>query len=181
MKLDPAEVFPAVHALALRGSLKHLPGDGRQLEAAGLICSTPYGFTLTDSGHRLHRTLSEQERATIDVALLDIVSEPLLAAWRRVKTLEPRWNAADAAKRRRLISELVAIVEEVQPTLRRTAEIAPRFGEYIARLREAERRLLDGELDYAFDPAVESIATVWRELHEDNLQTLGYAQESESV
>ena len=134
MKLDPAEVFPAVHALALRGSLKHLPGDGRQLEAAGLICSTPYGFTLTDSGHRLHRTLSEQERATIDVALLDIVSEPLSAAWRRVKTLEPRWNAADAAKRRRLISELV-----------------------------------------------ESIATVWRELHEDYLQTLGYAQESESI
>jgi hypothetical protein len=128
MKLDPAEVFPAVHALALRGSLKHLPGDGRQLEAAGLVCSTPHGFTLTDSGH-----------------------------------------------------ELVAIVEEVQPTLRRTAGIAPRFGDYIARLRVAERRLLDGELDYAFDPAVESIATVWRELHEDYLQTLGYAQESESI
>ena len=33
----------------------------------------------------------------------------------------------------------------------------------------------------AFDPAIESIATVWRKLHEDNLQTLGYAQESESV
>jgi hypothetical protein len=181
MKLDPAEVFPAVHALALRGSLKHLPGDGRQLEAAGLICSTPYGFTLTDSGHRLHRTLSEQERATIDVALLDIVSEPLLAAWRRVKMLEPRWNAADVSERRRLISELAAIVEEIQPALRRTAEIAPRFGDYIARLRAAERRLLDGELDYAFDPAVESIATVWRELHEDNLQTLGYAQESENI
>ena len=39
MKLDLAEVFPAVHALALRGSLKHLPGGGRQLEAAGLICA----------------------------------------------------------------------------------------------------------------------------------------------
>ena len=137
MKLDPAEVFPAVHALALRGSLKHLPGDGRQLEAAGLICSTPGGFILTDSGHRLHRTLSERERATIDVGLFDIVSEPLPAAWRRLTTLERRWNAADAAQRRRLISELVAIVEEVQPTLRRSAEVAPRFADYIARLREA--------------------------------------------
>jgi hypothetical protein len=40
---------------------------------------------------------------------------------------------------------------------------------------------LAANLRYAFDPSVESIATVWRELHEDNLQTLGYAQESESV
>ena len=181
MKLDPAEVFPAVHALALRGSLRRLPGDGRRLEAAGLVCSTPGGFILTDSGHRLHRALSQYERATIDVGLLDIVSEPLPAAWRRAKTLEPRWNGGDAAERRRLIRELVAIVDEVQPTLRECAKVVPRFGGYIARLREAGRRLLDGELDYAFDPAVESIASVWRELHEDYLQMLGYAQEPESI
>jgi hypothetical protein len=40
---------------------------------------------------------------------------------------------------------------------------------------------LAANLRCAFDPAVESIATVWRELREDYLQTLRYAQESESV
>jgi hypothetical protein len=175
------DAFPTVHTLALRGSLKRPAGDLGALEAAGLIRREPDGFTLTDSGHRLHRTLSEQERARLDLGLLAIVSEPLPDAWRRVKTLEPRWNGSDAAERRRLIRDLVAIVEEVQPTLRRCANVAPRFGDYIARLREAERRLLDGQLEYAFEAAVESIATVWRELHEDFLQTLGYAQESESI
>jgi hypothetical protein len=40
---------------------------------------------------------------------------------------------------------------------------------------------LAANLRCAFDPAVESIATVWRELREDYLQTLRYAQEAESI
>jgi hypothetical protein len=175
------DVFPTVHTLALRGSLKRPTGDLGALEAAGLIRRAPDGFTLTDSGHRCHRALLEEERATLDIGLLDIIYEPVPAAGRRLKAIESRWHRVDEGARRRLVSELSAVLDEVQPTLRRSAKVAPRFGDYIARLREAERRLLDGELDYAFDPAVESIATVWRELHEDYLQTLGYAQESDTI
>ena len=40
---------------------------------------------------------------------------------------------------------------------------------------------LAANLRCAFDPADESIATVWRELREDYLQTLGYAQEAERI
>jgi hypothetical protein len=181
VKIDLIDVFPTVHALALRGSLKRPAGDLGALEAEGLICRTPDGFTLTDAGHRSHRALLDEERATLDIGLLDIIYEPVPAAGRRLKAIASRWHRADEGARRRLVGELSAVLDQIEPALRRSAEVAPRFGHYIARLRDAERRLLDGELDYAFDPAVESIATVWRELHEDYLQTLGYALESDSI
>jgi hypothetical protein len=67
----------------------------------------------------------------------------------------------------------------VEPIVRRSATIAPRFGAYIARLQDAELRLTHGDLDYAFGRCVESIHTIVRELHEDYLQTLGRGYEQD--
>jgi hypothetical protein len=168
-----------VHVLALRGSLKQLPGDSDEFEAAGLVRSTPDGFTLTDAGHRHHRALFEQERAALDIGLLGIVYERFPAVARRLKTLESRWYRTDDAARRKLVRELGVIVDDMEPILRRSAKVAPRFGTYIPRLRDAELRLTGGELDYAFDQRVESIHTVMRELQEDYLQTLGRGYEQD--
>jgi hypothetical protein len=171
--MDPKDAFPTVHVLALRGSLKQLPGDSAEFEAAGLVRSTPDGFTLTEAGHRRHRALFEQERAKLDTGLLGIVYERFPAVARLLKTLQSRWDRVDDAGRRELVAELVSIVDDMEPILRRSAELAPRFGTYIARLHNAKLRLTDGDFDYAFDRGVESINTLLRELHEDYLQTLG--------
>jgi hypothetical protein len=171
--IDHDDVFPTVHVLALRGSLRQLPGDSDEFEAAGLVQSTPDGFTLTEAGHRHHRALFEQERAALDIGLLGIVYERFPALARRLKTLESRWSRTDEAARRKLVRELVSIVDDMEPILRRSAELAPRFGAYIGRLRDAKLRVTKGDLEYAFGDGVESINTVLRELHEDYLQTLG--------
>jgi hypothetical protein len=167
------DLFPTVHVLALRGSLKQLPGDSEEFEAAGLVRSTPDGFTLTEAGHRHHRALFEQERAALNIGLLGIVYEPFPAIARRLKRLESRWYSTDERPRRKLVRQLGLIIDDVEPILRRSATIAPRFMAYIARLRDAELRLTHGDLDYGFNHRVESIHTILRELHEDYLQTLG--------
>src|SRR3981081_3446528 len=119
--VDPNDVFPTVHVLALRGSLKQLPGDSGEFEAAGLVRSTPDGFTLTDAGHRHHRALFEQERAALDIGLLGIVYERFPAVARRLKTLESRSYRTDDAARRKLVRELGVIVDDMEPILRRSS------------------------------------------------------------
>jgi hypothetical protein len=179
MAFSPSGVFPAVHALALRGSLKQLPGDTREFEVAGLVRSTADGFTLTDAGHRHHRTLLEQERAALDIGLLGIIYEGFPAVGRRLNTFGSRWHSADDRTRRRLVGELLGIVDDVEPILVRSAEVVPRFAGYIGRLEEAKARVTEGNLNYAIDPGVESIHIVLRELEEDYLQTLGRGYEQE--
>jgi hypothetical protein len=86
---------------------------------------------------------------------------------------------SDDRERRGLVGELAAIVDDVEPILRRSAEVVPRFADYIGRLEEAKARFTEGNLNYAIDPGVESIQTVLRELEEDYLQTLGRGYEQE--
>jgi hypothetical protein len=173
------EVFPAVHALALRGTLKRLPGDSTELEAAGLVRSTSDGFTLTAVGHNRHRALLAHERATIDIPLLGIVYERFPEVARRLKKLESSSHVADGSTHRRLVDELGTIIDALEPILLRSAEAAPRFAGYITRLQETRRRVVEGDFEYAFGLQVESAATVVRELHEDYLQTLGRGYEEE--
>src|SRR3981081_3250883 len=104
--VDPNDVFPTVHVLALRGSLKQLPGDSGEFEAAGLVRSTPDGFTLTEAGHRHPRALAEAERAALDIGRLGIVFESFPAVARRLKRLESRWYSTDERRRRKLVREL---------------------------------------------------------------------------
>lgn len=178
---DDAEIFPAVHALALRGQLAQLPLDAEGLLEAGLVRSTPDGFTLTDLGHRRHRGLLEDERATLDLSLLGIAYARFPTLARRLQTVIAQWEDADRASRRGMVEELCGIVGDVEPILRRSASVAPRFGSYIPRLYGAQRRLVGGEIRYASDPSVDSIVTVWRELAEDYLQTLGHGPEQEEL
>jgi hypothetical protein len=176
-----ADVFPVVHALALRGHLSQLPVDAEGLLEAGLLRFTPDGFTLTDLGHRRHRALLEHERATLDLDLLGMAYARFPTLTRRMQALTPQWEKARQASRRRMVRDLCGIVDQAEPILRRSASVAPRFGTYIPRLSAAKRRLLAGDLRYAVDPAVESIGTVWRELDEDYLQTLGRGPEQKCV
>jgi hypothetical protein len=167
-----ADVFPAVHALALRGSLKQIPGDHTQLEAAGLVRTSPDGFTLTQAGYNCHRALLDAERATIDMTSLGIEYERFAIVARRVT------GAAANGSPRASERKLAEAPESLEPILRRTAAVVPRFAHYIVRLAEARGRVLEGELEYAADSDVESILTVVRELEEDYLQTLarGYGE-----
>ena len=169
--------FATVHSLALRGTLQQLPEASEDLIRAGLVSSTPAGYTLTQLGHRRHRAFLDMERRLLDLGLLEMAYAALPAVTRQLREIVLDWEAGDARDRRRLVGPLCAIVESIELILRRSAAVAPRFEAYRARLDTAKRRLLDSELEYAVDPDVESILTVWREMNEDYLQTRGHAHD----
>jgi hypothetical protein len=79
----------------------------------------------------------------------------------------------DAAHDRAAVDRLVAVHERAQPVLDELEASLDRFTGYRPRLAKALARVLAGETDWFARPAIDSYHTVWFQLHEDLLNTLG--------
>jgi hypothetical protein len=168
-----------LHPLALRGSVAEPEGDVDALAAAGLAVSTPAGWMLTEAGTAKHAELLAAEQKTLDTEAVKSVYERFLAANGPFKALNAKWQGADEDGRWELVGELADLVGRVDPVLRRTCEHLPRFGGYDARLKGALAKVEAGEFDWVTSVRIDSLHTVWMELHEDFLQTLGISREEE--
>jgi hypothetical protein len=180
--VDAVEIdalLPPLHLLKLRGTAEEIPGDVDALRADGLVVATKAGLMLTEAGHAAHERLLVADRERLDLDRLRGVYGRFLAANQPLKDLSARWQSASEDERFALAGDLVAIVERVGPVLRRTAEVRERFGAYRERLDRACERVEDGDHDYAVSPRVDSVHTVWMEIHEDYLLTLGISREEE--
>lgn len=78
-----------------------------------------------------------------------------------------------------VIDRLRALDERAGAIVRRLAKALPRFAGYRARLRAALQRVEEGEHDWFASPRVDSYHTVWMQLHEDLLVTLGLERADE--
>ncbi len=87
---------------------------------------------------------------------------------------------ADEAYDAGVIARLVETDAVVQPTCRRLAEALDRFGGYGDRLTYALDRVCHGEKDWFTKPTIDSYHTVWFELHENLLATLGVERGKET-
>lgn len=67
------------------------------------------------------------------------------------------------------------------PVLNRLGSRVPRYGGYLPRLDEALRRLQGGDLDWFTRPTIDSYHSVWFELHENLLATLGRDRHRETM
>jgi hypothetical protein len=170
------EALPALHEIAIKGCC---PGDAAELEDAGLVASTPAGLMLTEDGHRRHDELLDAERESIDLDRLAAAYERFLAVNGPMKALSSRFGVAGEDERFELLGEAAELVERVEPALRRTAELVPRFASYLPRLQAAIARVEEGDWSHLTSPTVDSVHTVWMECHEDYLQTLGRSRELE--
>jgi hypothetical protein len=167
--LGTDDVFLAVHTLAVQGSVQRIPGDHAELEAAGLVRATADGYTLTQAGYSCHRALLDEERATIDIGLLGVAYERFACVARELEAIEARRRKSN----RMDVAELSAAAQPLELILRRTAGMAPRFAQYIGRLRAARRELAEGEAENNTATDVSSLFVLIREMEEDYLQTLG--------
>jgi hypothetical protein len=79
-----------------------------------------------------------------------------------------------------VIDRLRALDERTAPVVRRVARSVPRFDAYPRRLREALRRVDDGDIEWVTSPRIDSYHTIWMQLHEDLLLALGRRRENES-
>jgi hypothetical protein len=78
-----------------------------------------------------------------------------------------------------VIDRLRSIHERTSPLTRSMATKIERFAAYRTRLRDALRRVEDGDTDWFTSPRIDSYHTVWMQLHEDLLLALGLDRASE--
>lgn len=145
------------------------------------------GWTLTPAGRETHRRVVEAElaetgaRADVDRAYRGFVAlNPELldvcTAWQVREGLggEAVFNDhTDAAHDAAVVARLAAIHTAIVPVCDTLTGVLDRFGRYRPRLEQAYRRVRAGEPEWLTRPLIDSYHTVWFELHEDLLVTLG--------
>ena len=205
---DPS--FLVLHALRLKGfaetdalaetaglepdgvgrELATLADDGLVMRRDGRIS----GWALTPAGRQRHGSLVADDvdaagvRPAIDAAyrrFLALNGDLLrvCTAWqiREVDGEQKVNDHADATYDKEVVDQLMGVHDRVRPICADLREAMHRFGGYGARLRAALERLIDGETDWFTKPTIPSYHTVWFELHEDLLVSLGIERSAEAT
>jgi hypothetical protein len=199
---DPG--FLVLHALRLKGfadtsvvasltrlddaeAAKHLEAasnEGQATRRDGRIS----GWALTPEGRARHAELIQQEldaagaRPAVEQSyrrFLEFNSELLNVCtdWQlRDGALN---DHVDAEYDRKVIDRLADVDTKVQPVTRDLGNALARFGDYGTRFGIALDRVRKGERDWFAKPMIDSYHTIWFELHEDLLATLGIERSKE--
>ena len=88
---------------------------------------------------------------------------------------------ADADYDAGVVGRLAAIDAEVQPICAGLAGALDRFAGYDRRFAASLDKVRNGEVDWFTKPMIDSYHTIWFELHEDFLATLGLDRTSEAT
>jgi hypothetical protein len=151
-------------------------------ESLGHVAHTEFaglaGWSLTDRGRRHGEQLLAAERngtpgADDAVRAAHAAFLPLNARLRSAVTdwqLRPGRAAA-------VLVELDALAQALVPLDRRLADALPRFGGYATRFAAALARARAGEPGWVDGTGLDSCHTVWFELHEDLIATLGLTRD----
>lgn len=87
----------------------------------------------------------------------------------------------DADYDRQVLDRVFALYDKAEPLLCDLAGAAGRFGTYGSRLANAVARVRAGEYDWLVQPGIDSYHSIWFELHEDLLTTLGIERSKEEL
>jgi len=188
----PAEAVAEAVDLPLAEVEARLAG----LEAEGLVAQRSgrlAGWALTPSGRDEHGRLLGAEARTagahaavarsyrrfraLNAGVLDACSR-----WhvREVGGRPVRNDHRDARYDARVVADLARLEAQAEPVLDDLEGALDRYGRYRPRLRHAVDRVEAGDGEWFTKPMMPSFHTVWFELHEDLLATLGLERSSES-
>lgn len=158
------------------------------LAVAGLVTRVPGefgGWGLTDAGRAAdaERIAAEldaaQARAAVTSAFndfggLNVELLDLCTAWqmRTVDGVSTPNDHSDAEYDARVLEQFTEFDQRADAVCTELAAALPRFARYRTRLTDALTRAKAGSLDYLTDN-LDSYHTVWFQLHEDLLSTLG--------
>jgi len=169
--------------------LEKLAGEGLAAESAGALA----GWSLTAAGRAEHRREVRREvdatgaRPTVTGAYerFRALNAGVLDACSRwqVRTLGGqmvRNDHRDRAYDARVVADLVRLRDQAAPLVDDLSAALARYEGYGPKLQEAVRRVEAGEGDWFAKPVMPSFHTVWFELHEDLLTTLGLERSDES-
>lgn len=162
-----------------------------ELEAAGLVLRREgrlTGYALTREGRAEQQALAAKELADLGLTA-DVRSgyDRFLGLNGDLLAVCTDWQVrgevindhADAVYDAGVIERLAGIHAEALPILVDLAAVLDRFAPYGPRLGGAMARVHAGEHDYFTKPIIDSFHTVWFELHEDLLTSLGLERSQE--
>lgn len=146
------------------------------LEREGAVEDEGFWY-LTDAGEERLARLCRERFGDDQLAELRSLYAEFESLDGRMKACAEAWQDLDAAARgpsAAPVGDLAAINDAVQDLFGELdRETRAAYESYIARLDEAVERLMDGEDAYFTGTDVDSYHTVWFELHDDLLRTLG--------
>jgi hypothetical protein len=147
---------------------------------------SPSGYSLTATGRTEHKRLVAEEleragaRAAVEDGYRRFLAEneeflELCTAWqvREVDGASTLNDHSDAAYDEDIVGRLVALDHRVRPVCADLGIALGRFAQYELRLARAREQVQAGEREWIAAPMLPSYHTVWFELHEDLLVTLG--------
>jgi hypothetical protein len=188
-----ADVAPIVEATGLPASdveavLADLGGRQLALHREGRVT----GWTLTPPGRALHAELVAAELAEAGCgAAIESVYQDFLGLNPRLLATASAWQLrdeggqavvndhTDPAHDARVLADLQALHADALPLVAGLGDLLARFERYGPRLSAAVERIEAGDQDWFTKPLIDSYHTVWFELHEDLLSTLGKERASE--
>lgn len=179
--LDVAEVEKRLDSMATDGLVSHRQGrlsgwsltaDGRAAHAAHVAddVATAGCVATVDGAYR--RFLE------INADLLGVCTDWQMKVVGGEQMLNDHTDAAYDAE---VIGRLGGVDDAVQPLCAVVAAELSRFAGYGPRLADARAKLEAGDCDWFTKPLVDSYHTVWFELHEDFLVTLGIERSAEEA
>jgi hypothetical protein len=169
----------------------------RDLETDGLVehrSGALSGWTLTSDGR------AEQSRLVAAEVDATDTRGTVSGAYQRFRALNAdvldtcsRWQVRtiggrpvrndhrDATYDAGVVADLERLQQRADPLCDDLADALDRFGGYGPQLRHAVQRVESGDGDWFTKPMMPSYHTVWFELHEDLLTTLGLERSAETV
>ncbi|MDG2307269.1 MAG: hypothetical protein P8R42_22010 [Candidatus Binatia bacterium] len=141
-------------------------------------------FRLTSQGQGVAEASLAADRREVGVALEELLPE-FDAANVALKDLLHRWQMrmvgttlavndhSDAGYDGRILGELGRLFTQAKPWLDRLSALRPRYALYRERLSRAVDRAGRGERDFLSGLSVDSVHSVWWQLHSDLLGVLG--------
>jgi hypothetical protein len=150
------------------------------------------GFALTPAGRATHAELLAQELSTTGQGpAVRAAYERFLAINKDLLSICTAWQLrdvdgesvindhSDAAHDAAVVDQLAELDAKVAPICADLGAALDRFAAYGGRLADALAKVRAGEVDWFTKPMIASYHTVWFELHEDLLATLGIERSSE--
>jgi hypothetical protein len=186
--VDPIVEATGVPAAEVSAVLTELGNQDLARHREGRIS----GWTLTPAGRALHAELVAAEltaagcEADVDAAYREFLAlNPTLlttaSAWqlRQVDGQSVVNDHSDPDHDARVLGDLRGLHDRALPLVERVGDLLERYSRYGSRLTTAIDRVEAGDHQWFTRPLIDSYHTVWFELHEDLLSTLGKERASE--
>jgi len=160
-----------------------------EAQAAGLATVAKMGARLTPEGQAAADAAWAADAAALPAGLAERLYAAFDAPNAAFKQLVADWQMRDGAPNDHqdasydavILERLDAVLAELRPLLTELAAALPRLRDVAARFDAAAARVRAGERRWLAGPLIDSVHTIWFELHEELIRLSGRTRKAEAA